>query len=151
MGKKRKISLRKLKPLTKEPLSPFFMGLSKSQTQSLAIGSIIVGLGLFFLATVTWKNREKLAVATVSPTPTLTKMISATATVRMNEKKQPLVKKLSNTSSKVTYTVEENDNLATIGEKLCHTEGAWVSIAATNNLLYPYTIYPGETYIITCN
>lgn len=145
MAKKRKISLRKPTP------SPFFMGLSKAQTQRLAIGSIIVGLSLFLLAASTQKNKETSLVATLSPTPTLTKTISATATAQMNEKKQPLVKKLPNTSSKVTYTVEENDSLATIGEKLCHTQEAWVSIAATNTILYPYTIYPGETFIITCS
>ncbi len=144
-------------PKKKKSQKPFFMGLSKSQTQSFAVGSIIVGLGLFALASVTLKNKTQLetnmfptASAPTVVAPTLTKMISATSTARMVEK-TPVIKQLSNTSSKVTYTVEKNDNLAKIGEKLCDSDRAWLSIIATNKLLYPYTIYPGETYIITCN
>lgn len=142
---------------------PFFMGLSKSQTQSLAIGAIIVGLGLFMIASFTWKNKDAAQIAmtpNVSVTPSLatpsgtitnmpSKMISATSTANLAQK-QPMVKKLPNTSSKVTYTVEENDSIATIGEALCGIDRAWLSIAATNNLFYPYTIHAGEEYIITC-
>lgn len=147
----------------------FFMGLSKSQTQSLALGSIVVGLGLFALATFTWNNKTQwqaqvFPTASVSPTvtssamtnasmsatPTLTKMISATSTAKMADK-SPLVKKLPNTTSKVTYTVENNDSIAKIGERLCGSNRAWLSIVTTNNMVYPYTIHPGETYIITCN
>jgi nucleoid-associated protein YgaU len=150
--------------------SSFFMGLSKSQTQSLAIGSIIVGLGLFALTTFTVKNKAQwqanvFPTAAVSPiatissiqmtstmsaTPTVTKMISATSTAKMADK-MPIVKKLPNTTSKVTYTVEPHDSIAKIGERLCGSERAWLSIVATNNIMYPYTIHPGETYIITCN
>jgi len=107
----------------------FFMGLSRSQARSLAIGTMIVGIGLFILAGITWQNKEKAPTISTQPS----QMISATST------------------AKLTYTVLENDNLAEIGKKLCGSENAWVYIAATNNLLYPDLIYPGETYIITCN
>lgn len=113
----------------------FFMELSRSQIRSLAIGTVIVGIGLFILAGITWQNKGKAPTISTQPS----KMISATSTAT-----------LTDTPSKVTYTVLENDNLAEIGKKLCGSENAWVSIAATNNLLYPDLIYPGETYIITC-
>ena len=153
--------IKKPKPPVKQTSQPVFMGLSRTQTRSLAVGVIIVGLGLFLLSGYSWTQKklqgnvlfgpnEKLSL---SPKPSQTaplQMISATSTARMTEKK-PLIKKISNTSSKVTYTVQNLDSLATIGEKLCHSDRAWLSIAITNQLTYPYIINPGETYIITCN
>ena len=167
MAKKRS-SIRKSKKTRPQTpvLKPAFFGLSKSQMQSLSVGIIIVGLGLFVLATAAYKNRgaflpKNMLVATtpiavstktISLTPSVTpiKMISATSTAMLSQKTPP-VKKLPNTSSKVTYTVEENDNLASIGKKLCGSDRAWLSIAATNNLFFPYIIHPKEQYTITCN
>lgn len=117
----------------------FFMELSRSQARSLAIGIVIVGMGLFAVAGITWRSNGELQTIPTQPS----KMISATSTATLTQ--------LPDTPSKVTYTVLENDNLAEIGKKLCGSENAWVSIAATNNLLYPDLIYPGETYIITCH
>lgn len=117
----------------------FFMELSRSQARSLAIGIVIVGMGLFALAGITWRSNGKLQTIPTQPS----KMISATSTATLTQ--------FPDTPSKVTYTVLENDSLAEIGKKLCGSENAWVSIAATNNLLYPDLIYPGETYIITCH
>lgn len=117
----------------------FFMELSRSQARSLAVGTVIVGIGLFALAGITWQNKGKAPTISTQPS----KMISATSTATLTQ--------LPDTPSKVTYTVLENDNLAEIGKKLCGSENAWVSIAATNNLLHPDLIYPGETYIITCH
>ena len=44
-----------------------------------------------------------------------------------------------------TYIVQPGDSLYSIGLKL---GVAWQGIAAANNIVYPYTIYPGESLII---
>ncbi len=117
MVKKKKAIHKKETSVKKHTIpAPFFMGLTKPQTQSLAVGIIAAGLFLFGLATFSWKNAEKQQMAavatpmitptdsgTISLTPTLTQMISATSTARLNPK-QPLIKELPNTTSKVTYT-----------------------------------------------
>lgn len=160
MAKKKK-STKRVKPVITQTPQPVFMGLDKAQTRSLAVGVIIVGIGLFLLSGYTWTHKKTLGTVMFQPNEKLMlspkpskrpplQMISATSTARMTEK-NPLIKKLSNTSSKVTYTVQDQDSLATIGEKLCHSDRAWLSIAITNQLTYPYIINPGETYIITCN
>lgn len=161
MVKKKKAASKSAKTIKKSTSQASFLGLNRAQTQSLAIGIVIVGIGLFVLAGMTWKNKEKLqpsifptaAMTRVSPTIMAkgpSQMISATSTAKLTEK-QPLVKKLPNTSSKVTYMVENEDSFVTIGEKLCGDDEAWLSIVETNKILYPYIIHPGETYIITCN
>lgn len=196
------------KHITTEPKAKqTFMGLSQSQTRSLGIGIILVGIVLFALAGYSYNNRETLtrsilpdgAAITPTPTdvptkigrgenpdtlttpgavnfgseerkatqateatpapsvtgqitltmtPTPTKEASETATT---ERKQLAIKKLPNTSSKVTYTVMRNDNVAKIGKQLCGSERAWLSLIRTNNLMHPYIIHPGQTLIITCN
>lgn len=210
MVKKKKQAAKAIKKSGKTtPSEDFFMGLTKSQTQSLSVGIVIVGLGLFVVAGLAYKS-NKLASqsilsegartyqpataitptnlvmqpsdvpatiqpsvtseATATPTsapiitqtptivptatvvpPTATPMVTKTVSPTPTPKSMAMVKKLPNTSSKVTYTVEQDDSLATVGTKLCQSDRAWLSIAATNNLVYPYTIHPGETYIITCN
>jgi len=168
MVKKQKTVKKPTKSVKRTTIDDSFMGLTTAQTRSLAIGIVIVGLGLFILAGMTWSNKGTLqtsifptAAVTQAITPTLmaeqlaqatipAKMISATSTAMLTEKK-PLVKKLPNTSSKVTYTVEKDDTFAKIGLQLCGNEEAWTSIVKTNNVKYPHIIHPGETYTITCN
>jgi hypothetical protein len=207
MVKKKKPLIRiPRKQLDKKPTKElFFMGLTKSQTQSLALGIIVTGIALFVLAAVSYKNREQItksilpegastvasptqtvmnvettvaptglttpaagslggtkvtgsptAPVNTSPTPTVIALQKPTGAVTpspvklaQGNKTTPITK-LPNTSSKVTYTVMEGDSFAKIGEQLCHSDRAWLSIVNTNNVVYPYIINPGETYIITC-
>lgn len=157
MAKKKKIAPTVRKTTKKAFEKPYFMGLTKSQTKSLAVGIIIVGFGLFILAGYTYKNRQTLttsilpsaAMTTAAPTPNSSPSTQTPTPAAMAQK--PPVTVLPNTSSKVTYTVRDGDSLATIGETLCKSDRAWLSIANTNQITYPYVINPGETYIITCN
>lgn len=185
------------KTATQKTQHDSFMGLTKSQTQSLSIGIIFVGLGLFILAAFAYKSTEDMILSdgartynppataitptnfvvnsmekptsaevtpseavspTAKPTMAVTPTAQATPTsiptvvaAKPSPKPVAMVKKLPNTSSKVTYTVMDNDNIAKIGKKLCGSDRAWLSIVETNNIPYPYTIHTGETYIITCN
>lgn len=202
MAAKNKIIKKPVKKaVIQKPQHDSFMGLTKSQTQSLSIGIIFVGLGLFILAAFAYKSTEDMILSdgaktynppataitptnfivdsmekptamaakpseapgvqvspTTMPTMTIAPTVQATPTamptaMTANPSPKPvaMVKKLPNTSSKVTYTVMDNDNIAKIGKKLCGSDRAWLSIVETNNIPYPYTIHSGETYIITCN
>ena len=54
---------------------------------------------------------------------------------------------ISTTGSSTTrYTVSSGDNLSTIGSRY---GVAWTTIAARNGLVRPYTIYPGQSLVIS--
>lgn len=157
MAKKKKTAPTKVRKTTKKAFEkPYFMGLTKSQTKSLSVGIIVLGFGLFILAGYTYKNRQTITTSVLPPAMTTaaptakTSPSTETPTPSVMTQKPPITV-LSNTTSKVTYTVRNGDSLATIGETLCKSDRAWVSIANTNLITYPYVINPGETYIITCN
>ena len=141
---------------------------------SLVVGGLVVTAGLIVLAVGGYKyfkHRMPIPATSsvsispaVSATPSVSTSVSITQTAQhasskatasstknMQANNQISVKTLPFTkSSPITYTVQENDSLASIGMKFCEDPRAWLILADKNNLYEPYTIHPGDKLTVSC-
>lgn len=144
--------------------------LSTANRTSLVVGGIIVLIVVLATAALGFKYlKHKLSftaptkqTSSVSITPTssvsasVTPAASQTATAtptqtQPSQTAQAPVKKLPFTgSTDITYTVRENDSLASIGDKFCNDNRAWIYLEEKNNMDENSSIHPGDVIKIAC-
>lgn len=91
------------------------------------------------------KDGKKTAEQVVKPTVSTT---SASPAATMDQKNQPRVKQLANTSGNVFVVVRVGDSYAQIAQRVCGRQTYYRFIQAENGSM---PLQPGDIVVVTCN
>ena len=125
---------------------------------SLLLGALVVivaaGLGFFYVK-MHQPKQELLPPATISKnikltiSPSISQETSLSPTISITKKPvKSNTKQTQKDQKQRMYTVQKNDNLWSIAEKVYGSGYSWVSIARANNLANPGMIFSGDNLII---